>query len=199
MFANNEMNTPVAELVNVDAMPVTEGQILSTDYEGDESAEFYCQYINTMNYFESFIEDPEKLCLPDEDGEIPYVIFMEMMLELTGYKWAKRTWTRMERHTAGIAPAERLTQLQKSEHPDYKDWCCSKCLHYYKGAKQLNLHMERDICQERNTGLFVKAMKNKLPKAKFYHTALVLSGLYARAVQYGKNIAHELEEENYET
>lgn len=198
MSALNENEIIIAELFNVDAMPITEGQILSTDYEGDESAEFYCQYINTMNYFESFIEDPEKLCLPDEDGEIPYVIFMEMMGELTGYKWAKRTWNRMERRTAGIAPTELLTQLQKSEHLDYKDWCCPKCLHYYKGAKMLKLHMERDICQERNTGLFVKAMRNKLPKAKFYHTALALNDLIARAELYKKSIEPELEEENVE-
>ena len=187
----NNIALPIAEeLMNVDAY------ILETDYEGDESAEFYCQYLNTMKYFESFIEDPEKLCLPDEDGEIPYVLFIEMMNELTGYKWAKRTYNRMRARTAGIEPVERLTQLEKAEHPDYKDWLCLNCLFYYKGDKQLKKHQDRNICQVRNTGLFIKALKNKLPKPKFYHTALILNDLIARAELYKKNIQPELEEDN---
>lgn len=190
-----EMNNIIAvaeEVINVEA------QILETDYEGDQSAEFYCQYLNTMNYFESFIEDPETLCLPDEDGEIPYVVFMEMMRDLTGYKWAKRTYNRMNARTTGIEPAERLTQLEKAEHPEYKNWLCLKCLQFYKGEKQLKKHQLRSICQERNAGLFIRALKNKLPDAKFYHTALVLNDLVARAQLYKKNIEPELDEEEFE-
>jgi hypothetical protein len=196
------MNAIETEMKNIIAVAeeitTVEAQILETDYEGDESAEFYCDYLNTMNYFESFIENPELLCLPDEDGEIPYVVFIEMMRDLTKYKWAKRTYNRMTARTSGIEPAERLTQLQKAEDINYKDWLCIKCLHYFKGEKQLKKHQSRSICQERNAGLFIKALKNKLPSAKFYHTALILNDLVERAELYKKNIEPELEEEDFE-
>ena len=191
----NEMNNIIAI---AEELTTVEAQVLETDYEGDESAEFYCDYLNTMNYFESFIENPELLCLPDEDGEIPYVVFIELMRDLTGYKWAKRTYNRMTARTSGIEPAERLTQLQKAEDINYKDWLCIKCLHYFKGEKQLKKHQSRSICQERNAGLFIKALKNKLPSAKFYHTALILNDLVERAELYKKNIEPELDEEEFE-
>ena len=191
-----EMNNIIAvaeEVINVEA------QVLVTDYNGDESAEFYCQFLNTMNYFESFLEDPEKLCIPDEDGVIPYIEFIEMMNELTGFKWAKRTYSRMKARTAGIEPEERLTQLEKAEHPDYKQWPCPKCLDYYKGDIQLKKHMATtQKCKDNHTRLFVKGLKNKVVTPKFYHTANVLNDLVMRAELYKKNIEPELDEEEFD-
>jgi len=194
MEATNEMNIIEAVAVN-DPVIITDAQILATDYSGDEGAQFYCDFINAMNYFESYLEDPEKLCMPDDDGEIPYITFIEMMNELTGYKWAKRTWGRMEARTAGIEPEERLTQLQKSEHPNYKDWECVYCHNFYKGAKALKSHQERECCQERHTRLWVKGTKGKVPSGKFLHTAMIAEGLLARARLAKSRLAPELEEE----
>lgn len=194
MEATNEMNIIEAVAVN-DPVLITDAQVLATDYSGDEGAQFYCDFINAMNYFEGYLDDPEKLCMPDDDGEIPYITFIEMMNELTGYKWAKRTWRRMEERTAGIEPEERLTQLQKSEHPDYKDWLCNRCLNYFKGTRGLKTHQERDCCQERHTRLMVRATEGQVPNAKFFHTAMVAEGLLARARLAKSRVAPELKED----
>lgn len=196
MSANNiEMNIIEINATIVNDTPITEAQILSTDYTGDESAEFLCQYYNTMAYFESYLENPEDLCLPDENGEIPYINFIEMMNDLAGFKWARRTWNRMERLTAGVPPAERLTQLQKSEHPDYKDWECPKCLDYLKGENELKKHTLRNICEERHTRMFIKGKNKKLPSGRFLHIAMEANKLISRSIEYKKNIEPELEED----
>jgi hypothetical protein len=113
---------------------------------------------------------------------------------ITQNKWYKKTEQRMERNTLP-KKREHLTQLQKSEHPDYKDWCCPKCRRYYKGSKALKYHMDRDICDERHNDLIVKATKEQIVSPKFLHTTAAMTNLVARAFMYKKNIEPELEEE----
>jgi len=113
---------------------------------------------------------------------------------ITQNKWYKKTEQRMERNTLP-KKSEHLTQLQKSEHPDYKNWCCPKCRRYYKGSKALKSHMDRDICDERHNDLIVKATKEQIVTPKFLHTTAAMTNLIARSVMYKKNIEPELEEE----
>jgi hypothetical protein len=113
---------------------------------------------------------------------------------ITQNKWYKKTEQRMERNTLP-KKRERLTQLQKSEHPDYKNWCCPKCRRYYKGSRALKYHMDRDICDERHNDLIVKATKEQIVTPKFLHTTAAMTNLIARSVMYKKNIEPELEEE----
>ncbi len=195
MDAQNENAIIIGNAVEIVDIP--EAQVLETDHTGDEGAEFLCSLYNVINYFESFLENPEEICLPDEDGEIPYITFIELLDELKDYRWARRTYNRMKERAMNVEPEERLTELQKSEHPEYKDWCCPKCIRYYKGHKQLTKHMSRNICQERNITLFVKAFHKKLPTPKFYHTALAIAGLIDRVAEYKKSIQPELEEEEH--
>ena len=187
---NNENNIEATAVANV---PVAEAELLQANYEGDEGAEFLCELMNTMNYFESYLENPEDLCLPDENGEIPYVAFIEMMSELRNTKWAKRTLTRMENFVAGKAPAVRLTELQKSEDPEYVE--CLNCRSHYKGKAELEKHQARKICQERNTRMFLKGTTKKLPSGKILRICLVLDDLIKKSIAYKKSIEPELEEE----
>jgi len=113
---------------------------------------------------------------------------------ITQNKWYKKTEQRMERKTLP-KKRELLTQLQKSEHPDYKDWCCPECRRYYKGSKALKYHKDRDICDERHNDLIVKATKEQIVSPKFLHTTAAMTNLVARAIMYKKNIEPELEEE----
>jgi len=113
---------------------------------------------------------------------------------ITQNKWYKKTEQRMERKTLP-KKRELLTQLQKSEHPDYKDWCCPECRRYYKGSKALKYHKDRDICDERHNDLIVKATKEQIVSPKFLHTTAAMTNLVARSVMYKKNIEPELEEE----
>ena len=193
MSANNNetnINTIATAVANV---PVAEAELLQANYNGDEGAEFLCELMNTMNYFESYLENPEDLCLPDENGEIPYVAFIEMMSELRNTKWAKRTLTRMENFVAGKAPAVRLTELQKSEDPEYVE--CLNCRSHYKGKAELEKHQARKICQERNTRMFLKGTTKKLPSGKILRICLVLDDLIKKSIAYKKSIEPELEEE----
>ncbi len=48
---NNENNIEAIAVANV---PVAEAELLQANYEGDEGAEFLCELMNTMNYFESY-------------------------------------------------------------------------------------------------------------------------------------------------
>jgi hypothetical protein len=193
MSANNNETNIEAIATAVAYVPVAEAELLQANYEGDEGAEFLCELMNTMNYFESYLENPEDLCLPDENGEIPYVAFIEMMSELRNTKWAKRTLTRMENFVAGKVPAARLTELQKSEDPEYVE--CLNCSSYYKGKAELEKHQARKICQERNTRMFLKGTTKKLPSGKILRICLVLDDLIKKSIAYKKSIEPELEEE----
>ena len=190
-------NEPIATIV--EEVPVVEADVLNTDYEGDEGAEFYCYLVNTMNFIRDNLFSNE--CEPtdffnlDEDGNMPYLMLEEMINELRQFRWARRTWRKMERVTAGIPPAERLSQLEKSQHPDYKDWCCDKCGFYYKGARGLKEHKERDCCLTRHTLQFSKGVGKKLPTKNYIHIAMGMNKLLNRVVENQKLLAEELEEE----
>jgi hypothetical protein len=196
MSAQNENDIIAVEIIT-DTIVITQAELLATDYTGDEGAEFLCELINTINYFESYIDNPEELCCPDEsqDGEIPYVILIEKLNELMNYTWAKRTFTRMSRLAEGIKATQRLTQLQKSEHPDYVQ--CPNCLDYFLNKRNgLEKHMANAICAERNTRMFVKGKNDKkLPSGKYLHTVMIMNDLIGRSIAYKKNIEPELEEE----
>lgn len=193
-----ETNTePIATIV--DANVVLEAEVLNTDYEGDEGAEFYCYLVNTMNFIRDNLFsnecEPTDFFKPDEDGEIPYLVLAEMIDDLKQFKWARRTWRKMERVTAGIPPAERLSQLEKSQHPDYKDWCCDKCGFYFKGARGLREHKERDCCLTRHTLQFSRGVGGKLPAKNYIHIATAMNKLLNRVVENQKLLAEELTEE----
>jgi hypothetical protein len=199
MSAQNENIIIAVEIIEEDVadIPViTQAELLETDYTGDEGAEFLCELFNTINYLESYLENPEDLCLPDEkqDGELPYIIFIEKLNELRNYTWAKRTLTRMTRLAEGIQATQRLTQLQKSEHPDYVQ--CPNCLDYFLNKRNgLEKHMANPICAERNARMFVKGNDKKLPSGKYLHTVMVMNDLIGRSIAYKKNIEPELKEE----
>jgi hypothetical protein len=200
MSAQNENIIIAVEIIEEDVadIPViTQAELLETDYTGDEGAEFLCELFNTINYLESYLENPEDLCLPDEkqDGELPYIIFIEKLNELRNYTWAKRTLTRMTRLAEGIQATQRLTQLQKSEHPDYVQ--CPNCLDYFLNKRNgLEKHMANPICAERNARMFVKGNNDKkLPSGKYLHTVMVMNDLIGRSIAYKKNIEPELKEE----
>ena len=83
MSAQNENDIIAVEIIgDIAGIPViTEAELLATDYTGDEGAEFLCELYNTINYMESYLENPEDLICPDEnqDGELPYIIFIEKL------------------------------------------------------------------------------------------------------------------------
>ena len=199
MSAQNENIIIAVEIIGAvaDIPVITQAELLATDYTGDEGAEFLCELFNTINYFENYIDNPEALCLPDEsqDGDQPYLTFIDKLNELMNYTWAKRTLTRMTRLAEGIQATQRLTQLQKSEHPDYVQ--CPNCLDYFlKKRNGLEKHMANPICAERNTRMFVKGNNDKkLPSGKYLHTVMVMNELIGRSIAYKKNIEPELEEE----
>jgi hypothetical protein len=124
---------------------------------------------------------------------------LEYIDEIKQFRFAGRTLDRMDRRLRGqnVVVEEKLTQLQKSEHPLYKDWCCPDCLFYYRGARALRHHREREICGQRNTGLVLKGTKNKVVTPKFYHTAHQMNTLISRANDYKKNIEPELDTDAY--
>ena len=197
MSAQNENDIIAVEIIGDDIPVITQAELLATDYTGDEGAEFLCELFNTINYFESYIDNPEELCCPDEsqDGEIPYIILIEKLNDLINFTWAKRTFTRMTRLAGAIQETQRLTQLQKSEHTDYIQ--CPNCLDYFLNKRNgLEKHMMNPICAERNARMFVKGNNDKkLPSGKYLHTVMVMDNLIGRSIAYKKNIEPELEEE----
>ena len=197
MSAQNENDIIAVEIIGDDIPVITQAELLATDYTGDEGAEFLCELFNTINYFESYIDNPEELCCPDEsqDGEIPYIILIEKLNDLINFTWAKRTFTRMSRLAEGMKATQRLTQLEKSEHTDYIQ--CPNCLDYFLNKRNgLEKHMMNPICAERNARMFVKGNNDKkLPSGKYLHTVMVMDNLIGRSIAYKKNIEPELEEE----
>lgn len=197
MSAQNENDIIAVEIIGADMPVITQAELLATDYTGDEGAEFLCELFNTISYFESYIDNPEALCLPDEsrDGDLPYIIFIDKLNELRTYTWAKRTLTRMTKLAEGMKATQRLTQLEKSEHPDYVQ--CPNCLDYFLNKRNgLEKHMMNPICAERNARMFVKGNNDKkLPSGKYLHTVMVMDNLIGRSIAYKKNIEPELKEE----
>ena len=215
MSAQNEMNNEititiaevVATAVEVDIvadnlLPVTIANILDADFSNDDEAEFLQGVLTIEKMIEDIIlsDHPEDFLLPSDDDLPPALKLLEYIDALKDYKFGARTLDRMDRRLRGenIVVEEKLTQLQKSEHPDYKDWCCPKCRRYYKGARALRFHMDRNICSERHNDLIVKATKEQIVSPKFLHTTAAMTDLVARSFMYKKNIEPELEEETIE-
>lgn len=212
---NNEMNNnenivmviadPVVqgEAFNVDELlPVTIADILNEDFYNDDEAEFLQGVLEIELAIEDIIlsDHPEDFLLPTADDLPPALKLLEKIEALKNYRFGHRTLARMERRIRGenLAVEEKLTQLQKSVHPDYMNWCCPKCLDYYKGARNLKSHMEREICKGRHTRLVVKATKDKIVNPKFYQITHALTPIVERAEHNKKLIQSELEEEQYQ-
>lgn len=209
----NEMNITiaVAEMVTgntavcIDAdelLPVTIANILDADFSNDDEAEFLQGVLKVEKMIEDIIlsDNPEEFLLPTDDDLPPVLKLLEYIDALKDYKFAGRTLDRMDRRIRGtnLVVEEKLTQLQKSEHPDYKDWSCPDCLNYFKGARALRHHRDREICRDRHTRLVVKATKEQVVTPVFFHTTAAMSDLVARSFMYKKNIDPELVEETIE-
>ncbi len=204
MDAQNENVIIIDNAIEVVAEPfniinITEAQLLETDYGNNHSAEFLCDLTNIINTLTSYEDCPEALLMPydDDSGNTPFNDVIEMLNDLKRYTWAKRTYNNMRRITAGIETERKLTQLQKSQHPDYKDWRCPKCKDYLKGNNELKKHQLRNICRLNTARLMVKPIVNKLPNPIIHHTVTDLEPLIQRSIQYKKNIENELEEDEY--
>lgn len=192
-----------AEEFNMDVlMPITTADLILEDFDDDDEAEFLQGVLEIEQQIESIIlsDHPENFLLPTEDDLPPALKLLEKIDELKNYRFGNRTLARMERRVRGQNKIveEKLTQLEKSTHPDYKDWCCPKCLNYYKGAKELKKHMEREICSSNHTRLVVGSTTKKIPTPKFFHTTHLLSPVFQRAEQNKQQKLIELEEEDYD-
>ena len=144
-------NTPVVE----GALLITEEQILDNNYENDDEAEFYRDFIDTINYFESFLDVRiEDFLCPDEaiGGELPYIKFINDLHKLQQSKFAKRTWARMERRTAGEEQVrQKFTEVDKINDPAFKK--CPKCPARVKNLKR---HTGNGICRKVMTGQILR-------------------------------------------
>jgi len=185
-----------------DLMPVTIADLIYEDFGDDDEAEFLQGVLEIQEEIENIIlsDHPENFLLPTADDLPPALQLLEKIEELKNYKFGNRTLARMERRIRGenLLVEAKLTQLEKSVHPAYMNWCCPKCLDYYKGARCLKQHMERTICKDRHTRLVVKATETKIVKAKFYQITAALTPLVQRAEDNKKLIQSELEEEDYQ-
>ena len=214
MSNSNEMNNTenilmimaepviVAEEFNMNAvMAISVAELLTEDFTNDDEAEFVQGLLEIEMAIEDIIlsDNPEEFLLPTQDDLAPALKLLEKIEELKNLRFGRRTISRMERRVVGenLIVQEPLTQLQKSTHPDYKDWCCPKCLNYYKGKKNLMFHMEREICSTNHTRLVVKAVTKKVVTPFFYHIASTLAPLFERAEQGRRQRQNELEEEMY--
>jgi len=151
-----EMNVAEVNAVVVSDTPVVNGALLITDelildnnYENDDEAEFYRDFVDAMNFFESFLDTGiEDFLCNDEDGELPYIKFIEDLHKLQQSKFAKRTWARMERRTLGEeSQRERFTEVDKLNDPRFKKcpFCPARCIH-------IKRHINNRICRKVGTG-----------------------------------------------
>ena len=209
MSANNiEMNITEVNAVGVSDVPVVNGALLITDelildnnYDNDDEAEFYRDFIDTMNYFESFLDTGiEDFLCPDEDGELPYIKFIEDLHNLQQSKFAKRTWARMKRRTLGENKRERFTEVDKINDPRFKKcpYCPARVIH-------LKRHINNGICRKVGTGQRLRpadpSQKKKVEDI-MYAATLDLNDVIVRQHLCKKsnlnNIENELEEEEIE-
>jgi len=185
-----------------DLMEVTVAELLEEDFSNDDEAEFLQGLMEIELAIEDIIlsDTPEDFLLPTADNIAPALQLLEKLEDLKNLRFGMRTISRMERRVRGenLVVEKKLTQLEKSVHPAYKDWCCPKCLDYYKGKRCLKFHMERTICNDRHTRLVVKATTTRVVSAGFYQIANALAPLFERAEQGRRQRQLELVEEDYE-
>jgi hypothetical protein len=214
MSAQNEMNITmtivnaevVAEAVNVEemmnaVMPITIAELLEADFSNDDEAEFIQAVLEIQQDIEDVLmsDDPEAFLLPTEDDLPPAYLLLEKLEELKSFTFGDRTIARMERRLRGQNEVVRpnLTETEKANHPDYRK--CPKCLRHFT-QRYLGFHIDTPICRK------VSAAHNLRPAGtdkikvsdKIYNACYDLEDLYARAVDYRKNIEPELEEEEIE-
>ena len=202
ILVNAEPVVTAVEFNMEDLLPVTIADLIYEDFGDDDEAEFLQGVLEIQEEIEDIIlsDHPENFLLPTANDLPPALLLLEKIEELKNYKFGNRTLARMERRIRGenLLVEAKLTQLEKSVHPAYMNWCCPKCLDYYKGARCLKQHMERTICKDRHTRLVVKATETKIVKAKFYQITAALTPLVQRAEDNKKLIQSELEEEDYQ-
>jgi hypothetical protein len=193
-----------AEEFNMDTvMAVTVAELLDEDFTNDDEAEFIQGLLEIELAIEDIImsDTPEDFLLPTANDIAPALQLLEKIEELKNLRFGNRTIARMERRVRGVnlVVEEKLTQLEKSVHPAYKNWCCPKCLDYYKGARCLREHQEKtQKCKDNHTRLLVKATKDKVVDPIFYHTTNSFTEVFERAEQGRRQRMLELEAEEYE-
>lgn len=187
-------NTPVVE----GALLITEEQILDNNYEDDDEADFYRDFIDTINYFESFLDTKiENFLCPDENGDLPYIKFILDLHQLQQSKFAKRTWARMERRTAGEEKKRtRFTEVEKINDPAFK-----KCPNCPARVKNLKRHTGNGICRKVGTGQILRPAEPNKKKVSdlMYAATLDLNDIVVKQHLCKKanliNIENELEAE----
>lgn len=192
-----------AEEFNMDTlMEVTVAELLDEDFTNDDEAEFIQGLLEIELAIEDIImsDNPEDFLLPTATDIAPALQLLEKIEELKNLRFGNRTIARMERRVRGVnlVVEEKLTQLEKSRHPAYKDWCCSKCLDFYKGKRCLKDHQENtQKCRDNHTRLVINSTKNKVVDPEFYHTTNSFTEVFERAEQGRRQRMLELEEEKY--
>lgn len=200
------MNTELitAEIINAECLPITTAQILEYDFENDDEAEFLQSVIQIQAELYDLVyesENPELFLIPTEEENLsPAEIMIEKLEELKSYRFGSRTLARMERiiRNENTLNPRRLTETEKASHPDYVK--CPECLrHFIK--PYLGHHMGTAICLKVKTAHNLRPTSNDKKKVseKIYNACLDLEDLYARAVEYRKNIEPDLEPEEYVT
>jgi hypothetical protein len=196
---NNEI--VIAEIINTEMMPITMVELLEQDFHNDDEAEFLQAVLQIQMEIENVIlsDNPEEFLLPTEEDLSPAMIMIEKLEELKSFRFGDRTLARMERMVRNVNEVKpyKLTESEKANHPEYTK--CPECLRHFT-KRYLGFHMGTAICLKVKTAHNLRPANNDKKKVsdKIYNACLDLEDLYARAVQYKKNIEPELQEEEYE-
>lgn len=205
MSAQNEMNLIMTEVVATavavvpdELLPVTIAELLEADFHNDDEAEFLQAVLSLQQEIEDVLlgDDPETFLIPDETNLPPAIQFIEKLEELKSFAFGERTMARMERRIRGENEVVRpkMTETDKANNPAYRK--CPDCLRHFT-KRYLGFHMGTDICVKVKTAhnLRPSASDKRKVSPKIYNACYDLENLYARAVDYRKNIEPELEEE----
>jgi hypothetical protein len=203
----NEMNITlnVAEVVAVavevlpeNLLPVTTAELLEADFRNDDEAEFLQAVLSLQQEIEDVLmsDDAETFLLPDETNLPPAVNFLIRLEELKSFAFSDRTLARMERRIRGVNAVVRtkMTETDKASHPNYVK--CPDCLRHFT-RRYIGFHMETDICVKVKTAHNLRPSTSSKTKVseKIYNACYDLEDLFARAVDYRRNIEPELVEE----
>ena len=201
-MSNNLTNEVIA--VPVVMVEVTNAELLETDFDFDDEAEFVQGLIQIQETLEQVIlsDNPEEFFLPTQNDVAAIWAMIEFIDELKRMRFGDRTLSRMERFIrgGGQRQIEKLTELEKAEHPDYKK--CPNCPYHYKGEKAVEKHIERKICKRVSVGQILHPVeKQKKVDDKLYHLVMKLDDMIARSNEYKKKMREnepELAEEKYD-
>ena len=208
MSAQNEMmmniieTDVIATAVVVEELPVSLAEILEADFRNDDEAEFLQAVLQIQTDIENVLisDTPEEFLLPTEDDLPPALIMIEKLEELKSFAFGDRTLARIERRLRPQNEVIRppLNETDKANNPAYRK--CPKCLRHFT-KRYLGFHMDTAVCLKVAAAHNLRPMGNDKRKVseKIYIACLDLEDLYARAIDYRKNIEGELEEEEIET